>query len=273
MSLVTFANDQTDPTRTSVLRSQFSAAARSRFNGLRNYAVRSLMDDQDRLGLFFVGQYMDSLQRQEEQQIFEDNNASWMVPFVLAAIMAGTRYADKALSGRLKPLGYKLEPVTTKPEFFQNEVDILQAKNFTLLRGITDVMNQQIKNMLIQGIHQGQNPRDVAQIISDRILSIGRTRAEILARTETIGAHADATLNRFELYGLNHVAGQAEILTAHDNRVCEICAGLDGTIFTIAEARGIIPLHPRCRCCWLPVVDKISLGRLRFNNRSQFFWN
>ena len=30
---------------------------------------------------------------------------------------------------------------------------------------------------------------------------------------------------------------------------------LNGREFPVDEARGVIPVHPNCRCVWVPVVD------------------
>ena len=47
---------------------------------------------------------------------------------------------------------------------------------------------------------------------------------------------------------------EAEFQTAGDDRVCPQCAALNGEIYKVEDARGVIPVHPRCRCNWLPVV-------------------
>jgi hypothetical protein len=51
------------------------------------------------------------------------------------------------------------------------------------------------------------------------------------------------------------VEADVEHQTAGDSRVCPQCASLQGTRYTIAEARGVVPVHPRCRCAWKPVVE------------------
>ena len=48
----------------------------------------------------------------------------------------------------------------------------------------------------------------------------------------------------------------AEWTTAGDERVCPECGGWEGIKMTIEEARGMIPLHPNCRCDWLPATKK-----------------
>lgn len=76
-----------------------------------------------------------------------------------------------------------------------------------------------------------------------------------MARTETIYAHAESTLDRFESVGVENVTADVEFRSADDSRVCPICESLDGNRYTIGEARGLIPQHPRCRCAWSPIVD------------------
>lgn len=49
---------------------------------------------------------------------------------------------------------------------------------------------------------------------------------------------------------------RVDIATAGDERVCEICEGLesDGP-YTINEARSLIPAHANCRCAFVPAIS------------------
>jgi len=53
---------------------------------------------------------------------------------------------------------------------------------------------------------------------------------------------------------VSKVKKEVELSTAGDERVCATCEGLEGETYTIDEARGVIPLHPLCRCSWIPVI-------------------
>lgn len=55
--------------------------------------------------------------------------------------------------------------------------------------------------------------------------------------------------------GAYNVHVRAEFSTAGDDRVCSVCAGLEGEIYTLDEAADLIPVHPNCRCITLPVND------------------
>src|SRR5690606_28972829 len=52
--------------------------------------------------------------------------------------------------------------------------------------------------------------------------------------------------------------------TAGDDSVCELCGSLEGVIFTVEEARGLLPRHPNCRCAWIPAdVGETDKGQKR----------
>jgi SPP1 gp7 family putative phage head morphogenesis protein len=88
------------------------------------------------------------------------------------------------------------------------------------------------------------------------VKSISVRRAGALARVEVIRAHANAQLDAFELLGIKKVGLKAEWHTAGDEKVCPKCKPLEGAVFTIAQARGLIPRHVNCRCCWLPIIKQ-----------------
>ena len=98
---------------------------------------------------------------------------------------------------------------------------------------------------------------DMAERIATRVEGIGIARARTLARTEVIGSHAAATLNSFKEAGLEGVKVLAEFATAGDAQVCEQCAALEGQIYSMEKAEGLIPVHPNCRCTLIPAVDDL----------------
>ena len=131
-------------------------------------------------------------------------------------------------------------------------VPVLWTRNKSSLEGISDAMDASISRVLAQGIAEGIGPMDMAERIASRIEGIGIARARTLARTEVIGSHAAATLNKFQEAGLEGVKVLAEFTTAGDAQVCERCASLEAKTYTIEEAEGLIPVHPNCRCTFIP---------------------
>lgn len=140
-------------------------------------------------------------------------------------------------------------------------VGLLYTRSYNDLKGITEAMDQKISRTLAQGLADGWNPRRIGREISSAIDGIGKRRGQLLARTEVIRAHAEGSLNTYESFGLEGVVLEVEWSAAMDDRTCEECAFLSGQVFTIAEARGLIPLHPLCRCAWLPIERKVKAGK------------
>lgn len=130
----------------------------------------------------------------------------------------------------------------------------IYTRTFTELDGVTKAMDRQLSAVLAQGLAEGRGPQRIARLLTDRVEKIGITRARLIARTEVMAAHADATLNAYEEAGVEGVEVEAEWITARDDAVCPKCEELEGRVFSLAEARNMLPLHPNCRCAWLPKV-------------------
>lgn len=87
------------------------------------------------------------------------------------------------------------------------------------------------------------------------------------AKTAAVGAQAKAveteakTVTRLLPKRLLAIGAEyVNVLTAGDDRVCQVCedASEEGP-YSLEEAQGILPLHPRCRCAWVPAVVKPEL--------------
>ena len=78
-------------------------------------------------------------------------------------------------------------------------------------------------------------------------------KAELIARTETIRAMSEASLERYEE---SKVVQMVEFEATGDERLCEECASLDGKRFTLDESHGVIPVHHECRCVFIPVLKE-----------------
>ena len=79
-------------------------------------------------------------------------------------------------------------------------------------------------------------------------------RVQTITRTwfntaQNVGAYDAYSANQDILSG-------AEWLTCRDERVCAICSGLDGKVWSFDDpAREQPPAHPNCRCNIIPVID------------------
>jgi len=140
-----------------------------------------------------------------------------------------------------------------KHNALRRNVGLIYTRTFSDLNGITQAMDQQISRILAQGIGEGRGPMDIARELNERVDKIGISRARMLARTEIVSAHAEASINAYEEAGLEGVDVEAEILNGSDP--CPECQDLAANgPYTISEARSLIPAHPNCVCSLNPKV-------------------
>lgn len=116
-------------------------------------------------------------------------------------------------------------------------------------RGIPS-LSAQIHDALVAGIATGQNPRQIAEAMRASVesaLNLSQTRAETIARTETMRAYREATRQTYEQ---NPGVVQGWIWTAtRDRRTCRGCWAMHGREFPVDQ---ILDDHPNGRCIATP---------------------
>lgn len=287
-----------DPSRTATLRRQFEEDIRRRFKSIQTDLIKLIMEE-DAFGLkpqkrsVFNEQVTNErwkfLSKQQQLKRFQE----WLKEQYDLKLLADQQAADNAYWNHYVQEGYKKgagrafddtrkvglqskESLDfyngTKDEFLRSsfgapesieKVKILASRVFTDLVGVTQGMATQMNRSLTDGLVQGQNPLTVARtLVKD--LGISRNRAETIARTEIIRAHAEGQLDAFQRLGVTKLGVMVEWATAQDDRVCPRCRPLQGATFTLKEASGLIPRHPNCRCTWYPAnLGESKKGQLR----------
>ncbi|WP_292366061.1 minor capsid protein [Methanoculleus sp. UBA208] len=127
-------------------------------------------------------------------------------------------------------------------------LDVLRVRNLQALKGVTAEMNKQIVSALTEGINKGESVVKLARRLRDQVDGIGIQRARLMAHTETMYACNEGALLRYRQHGIKTI----EWLCA--GNPCTKCQENCGKPFPINEAPPC-PLHPRCRCTLLPVID------------------
>lgn len=166
-----------------------------------------------------------------------------------------------------------IDAVLSAP-FHVDRVGLLYTRVFSDLKGITTAMDTQISRVLGMGLVDGDNPKVLARKLVATINgsgagelgikdSLGRfipakRRAATLARTEVIRAHHQANIQEYMNWQIPGVTVVAEFVTAGDDRVCDECASYHGNRYSLQEAQYLIPVHPNCRCCVIPVEAPTS---------------
>ena len=109
---------------------------------------------------------------------------------------------------------------------------------------LTDTLNDELINCVVTG----KSTSDLKQLLQHRF-NVSYNRADTLVRTELVHIQTRAAEQRYRDYGIGYV----EVLVEVDDRTCNACQLLDGEIFPINEAPDL-PIHPRERCCLVPVI-------------------
>jgi SPP1 gp7 family putative phage head morphogenesis protein len=283
-----------DPTRTTMLRKKFVGEMNKRFRALRG-AVNKLVVTDDVFGLKLSTPFTTNIEAQawrfrtDSQKLNSFNSwfkgqvdegiltvtgpkaTPWTSGYVESAYKKGVlrAYTDTRAEALAENLDFY---EGTKAQFLQDafggpeaisKMALLNTRVFEELKGISAAMSQQMSRVLADGIAQGQNPVEIARTLNKTITGITRKRARVLARTEVIHAHAEGQLDSFERLGIEEVGVMVEWSTAGDDRVCPKCEAIEGEIMTVAEARGQIPLHPNCRCAWVPSLKEARVKRVK----------
>lgn len=277
--LRTFARRK-DPTNTYLIRRKFEAEMKRRFAALRKLIWDAFIS-QDTLGLKInaaalpgvrawaflrsdekVAAFMTWLKMQEDEAIFDvvagtpiaaAQKKAWMNLYIRSAYQKGMAQSAQNLRGA----GVTVADSWLDTAFFKpihaDRVGLIYTRVYSDLVGVTDQMDTMISRILARGMGEGRNPRDIARDLMKQV-DISRNRARTIARTEVISAHAEASLNSYREAGLEGVKVRAEWSTAGDDAVCPECEDMEGKEFEIDDAHGLIPLHPNCRCAFIPVV-------------------
>jgi SPP1 gp7 family putative phage head morphogenesis protein len=140
-------------------------------------------------------------------------------------------------------------------------IEFLDHYTFNELNSAFEDLKTNLRQKLIEGVQQGLNPDEVARQLGSELKDYD-TDLALIAITETARGESQGRLHELLDAGFEYAIGSS----AHDSRVCEQCLELvNGVTVRIEDTLGVtnygrkrdawvscIPLHPRCRCVWLP---------------------
>lgn len=281
---------RSDPSQTYMLRKRFEREVIKRFNKFKS-ALIDLVQKEDAFGLKGLvtnvrWKFRTNPQKVEEFRKWLASNTDYILQgSTTEAIEQGfwDQYIEEAYkkgqgksfeSVNKKKLGESMDFYNgTKEQFLRSsfaqpetkeKIQLLAGRVFSDLKGVTDAMATAMTRTLVDGLSQGQNPFAIARQMVKDVDGIGINRARMIARTETIRAHAEGQLDALETMGIEEVGVAVEWDDAGDGRVCTLCSAMDGVVLKVKESHGLIPRHPNCRCAFLPAnVGESTKGQIR----------
>lgn len=279
------SNLRGDPTRTMMIQSRWMGDIGKRFRKIRGEIFRLVVKD-NAFGLdkgVTVNQsdftFMTDDRKLSAFQLWFSERISegvltvdgmgepWTQEYVQAAYTKGARRAFTQVNQGSYAVGGASEAAAmagAEAEFIRalsapesiSKVRLMATRSFEELRGVSSAMGQQMNRVMADALSQGWGARKTAREMNLRVAGITQKRAMLIARTETVYAHAEGQLDSFEKLGVEEIGVEAEWSTAGDDRVCPKCAAMEGKTFKPSEAHGLIPAHVNCRCAWLPSEPK-----------------
>lgn len=106
-------------------------------------------------------------------------------------------------------------------------------------------LNEELVNCVITG----RKTTELKKLLQERF-NVSYSRADAVVRTEMSHIQNTAAQKRYEDYGIQ----EFEVWADKDERLCEICGKLHKKRYPMG-AQIPVPVHPRCRCSIIPVVE------------------
>lgn len=271
-----------DPTRTLVLRRQFSAQMTRRFTelkgrvnaymslvpGLKGGVLPMAAQEYSDIPLI-VETFIRNLEQWESETVLEELMSpgllallGWTYQFTNAAYSRGTSKAASSLVRFLEAVADAEAAVgaISGDILFRERLRLLGGLTFSSLEGITSAMNTEILRTITEGFIQGKTRRDIASAINNRIDKIGLTRARRLARTSIAKIFNEGSVDAYLRYSAvlgDEILG--EYITAGDSLVRPRHALRAGKLYLLEVIRTLFG-EPNCRCTFAPVV--LSAGQV-----------
>nr|DAL17016.1 MAG TPA_asm: minor capsid protein [Caudoviricetes sp.] len=109
-----------------------------------------------------------------------------------------------------------------------------------------------IYTTVAKNILSGSTPQSLKKAVQ-HVFDVSNYTAKTVGLTCANGISNDARLATFAQNA--DVVKGVEILNSLDGRTCPTCAQIGGLRFAVdAKDIPVLPIHPRCRCCYIPVT-------------------
>jgi hypothetical protein len=126
-----------------------------------------------------------------------------------------------------------------------NVSEFVRRRGTERIPGILETTRESINRLIVEGFTSGLGPSEVAATI-EVATAFDESRAELIARTESMLAYNEAALQSFSEFGVDRVE-------AIDGDEDEACAERNGQVFSVEDAQAITD-HPNGTLDWAPVI-------------------
>lgn len=256
--------------------SRFTKTIMTRLNQVNDRALLVNAEKAFALDASQIRTYMEFLNTQiNEILLGTQQPPNWQARYQLEAYIRGITRSEEALRAQganISPSGAEVlraqllqaSQFTAVPSLatggvlapiHQDAFEFLFTRSYESLAKWTTSMSTEVRQIMMDALQQGQGIVKTRNKIRGRI-GVSKSRAELIARTETVQAFQHAATNetkRAEEF-LGEEIGMRWI-TSLDNRVRHLHAGFHGTVVSPEENARRIGVSPfNCRCSQIPVI-------------------
>lgn len=166
-----------------------------------------------------------------------------------------TKLAQQGLNYSMETLGFGKNFYAINAAIVKEFVDVAwcNGENFsTRIWNDTQRVAEYINRDMAQAFARGDSYDRIVKDVRRRF-GVNRSNAYRLVFTEGTYVMAESSIKPFE-----EDFTQYEYSPILDGKTCEICRALNGKIFEISERQPGVnfpPMHPWCRCAWIPYVE------------------
>ena len=131
-----------------------------------------------------------------------------------------------------------------------NSIWCADGKTFSqrVWENVEDLINT-LNDGLIDCVITGKKTSQLKKALRERF-GVSYNRADTIVRTEMSHIQNTAAKQRYRDYGIKEM----EVWADKDERLCDECGKLHQKRYSINEPSPV-PVHPRCRCSIIPVVE------------------
>lgn len=133
---------------------------------------------------------------------------------------------------------------------------LADGKNFSQrIWGNTEQLAETLNEQLTYCVIMGKKPTELKRLLQERF-NVSYNKADTLVKTEAAHIQTQAAAQRYKDYGLTRYEFLGR--EKHEKELKCKCKELNGKIFTYGEMQAGVnapPMHPRCRCAIIPVIE------------------
>lgn len=155
-------------------------------------------------------------------------------PLMYETLMTGVKQASDLIG----------QPTIADLDFLREWLDKVSEE---IGQTITDTTINAFNETVRAGVEAGESVGDISKRVREVFSFASKTRAEMIARTETARGVTEAHRQTYDYYGFYEV----KWLLAPGS--CALCEDKARSKWTIDNIKGEIPVHPQCKCDFTPI--------------------